>query len=70
MAAELAKAPNTYKEACLLTPADVLKLMKISMATLDRLVSSKKDPLPSVRFRKTRRFQLEKVLWWIENHQK
>lgn len=52
----------------MLTPADVQKILRVSKPTLYSYLRGK-DPIPSYKIGKHRRFNLEKLLWWIEKHE-
>ncbi len=63
------KIPDALHQSRLLNCHQVQEMMNISRTTLQRLIHNKTDPLPSLKFLKTRRFQLDKVLWWIEKQE-
>lgn len=53
----------------LLTGPEAQEILGIGKSTLYSLLRSKKDPIPSIKIGKTRRFKLDKLLWWIEKHE-
>lgn len=69
MRTAIKEAPAAVDTPSILTREQLQEYLKISKSTLTRLLSSKKDPIPSFMFRKVRRFQLEKINWWIEKHE-
>ena len=50
----------------LLTKSEISKILKVSTATLSRLI--KKDGLPCLRIGRQARFELEAVLDWASRH--
>ena len=38
----------------------------IGKGTFYKLLANKKDPVPSIKIGKLYKFQMEKLLWWIE----
>ncbi len=51
----------------LLSVDETIQLLKVSRTTLFGLVSRKKDPIPSVRIGKSRRFPFDKVRSWMDS---
>ena len=49
------------------TIEDVMKILKVSESTIHGLVKRSKNPLPSVKIGKSRRFPYDKLRWWMEN---
>lgn len=61
-------APANTIDTCRLLSADeVIKFLKISRTTLYELSIRKKNPIPSVKIGKSRRFPFDKVRFWMEN---
>ena len=53
----------------LLSPVDVQGILGISKRTLYTFLKSKKDPIPSIKIGNSRRFKLDKLMWWVEKHE-
>lgn len=53
----------------LLSPSEVQEILGVGKTSLYSLIKSKKDPIPSIKIGKNRRFKLDKLLWWIEKHE-
>jgi hypothetical protein len=65
---EVAERPDTVKFMKLLTPEDVMEILGItSRSTLGKYLRRKKDPLPSLKIGRLRRFQSDKVMHWFED---
>lgn len=63
------KFPASVLDNRLLSPVEVQEILGIGKTGLYGLIKSKKDPIPSIKIGKNRRFNLAKVLWWIEKHE-
>lgn len=63
------KLPDAFYESRLLSCRQVQDMMGISKGTLFNLLRNKKDPFPSVKIGRNRKFKLDKVLWWIDKHE-
>lgn len=50
-----------------LNMSEVMKVLKVSRGTIHGLIRRTKNPLPSVKMGKARRFPLDKLRWWMEN---
>ncbi len=63
------KAPisNAIDNCRFLSVDEVVQLLKVSRTTLFGLVARKKDPIPSVRIGKSRRFPFDKVRSWMDS---
>lgn len=53
----------------LLSAPEVQQILGVGKSTLYGLLRSKKDPIPSIKIGKNRRFKLDKLLWWIDKHE-
>lgn len=53
----------------LLCGPEVQEILGISRSMLNNLIRNKKDPIPSIKIGKSRRFKLDKLMWWIEKHE-
>lgn len=53
----------------LLSAPEAQEILGVGKSTLYGLLRSKKDPIPSIKIGKNRRFNLDKLLWWIEKHE-
>jgi predicted DNA-binding transcriptional regulator AlpA len=58
--------PNVYDRR-LLSGKQVCELLNIKRTALYLLGKRTSDPIPSIMIGGRRRYQAEKVLWWIEN---
>lgn len=58
--------PKAVNELRMLDANQIIKMFRISKTTLYALLKRRKDPIPSVKIGKSRRFPLERVLWWRE----
>lgn len=54
--------------ARLLSATQVQGILGVSRTTLYTFLKGK-DPIPSFKFGKSRRFSLDKLNWWIEKHE-
>lgn len=63
------KPTDAYVEYKLLSCAQVQGLLGISKTSLFNILRDKKDPIPSFKIGKNRKFKLDKVLWWIDKHE-
>lgn len=63
------KLPDAVHDNRLLSVSDVQEMLAIGKSTLYSLLRSKKDPIPSIKIGKNRRFKLDKLIWWIEKHE-
>lgn len=59
--------PKDVHEIRLLTREQAMGLLGVSMTHLNTLVFRKKNPVPSVKVGKSRRFPLDKLRWWMDN---
>ncbi len=59
--------PKHVDEVQFLEVNQVCKFLKVSKSTLYGLISRTKNPLPSVKLGKSRRFPLDKLRWWMDN---
>lgn len=66
---DIKQFPVAVTDNRLLSPREVQEILGIGKTGLYGLLKSKKDPLPSIKIGKNRRFNLAKVLWWIEKHE-
>lgn len=63
------KPPDAFFDSRLLSRKQVLAMLGISQTTLTRMLNNKRDAIPSIKLGASRKFQLDKVLWWIEKHE-
>lgn len=63
-------APKIVAECGMLDAVQVMTMLKISKTTLYGLMRRGKDPIPSVRIGKSRRFPVDKLRWWMEKLEK
>ncbi len=66
---EVSKFPEAVVGNRLLSAPEVQEILGVGKSTLYALLKSKKDPIPSIKIGKNRRFKLDKLLWWIEKHE-
>jgi excisionase family DNA binding protein len=59
--------PKQIDQERFLDVKQLRKVLKVSKTTLYSLISRKKNPLPSVRIGKLRRFPIDKIRWWMDN---
>lgn len=59
----------TLEQHKLLNVREVMALLGVSRGTVYNYLASKNDPIPSVHL-SGRKFQLDKILWWIEKRSK
>lgn len=59
--------PKHVDEVQFLEVNQVCKFLKVSKSTLYGLISRTKNPVPSVKLGKSRRFPLDKLRWWMDN---
>lgn len=62
--------PAAFYENRMLTTFQLREMLGVSRASMYRLLRNKKDPLPSYKIGGHRRFKLDKVIWWIEKHER
>lgn len=56
--------------ACLLSPPEVQKILKIKKTKFFALLYRKKDPIPHFKIGGSLRFSLDKLNWWIEKQER
>ncbi len=61
--------PELIEGNRLLTAPEVQEILGVGKSTLYSLLKSKKDPIPSIKIGNSRRYKLDKLLWWIEKHE-
>ncbi len=61
--------PTVVQEFRMLTPVQVQKMLGIGKTTLYALIKRRKDPIPSQKIHKSRRFRIDKLMWWIEKQE-
>lgn len=66
-AATKQKVSDSIDTCRLLSVEEAVQLLKVGRTTLFGLVARKKNPIPSVRIGKSRRFPFDKVRWWMDN---
>lgn len=66
---DVQKFPESVVGNRLLSPREVQEILGVGKTTLYGLLQSKKDPIPSIKIGNSRRFKLDKLLWWIEKHE-
>lgn len=69
MAASTGKAPEAFRQNRLLSFEEARAFLGLGKGTMYKLLASKKDPVPSVKLGRLYKFQMEKLLWWIEKHE-
>ncbi len=67
MGVRVTELPRDMHEVRFLDVEQVRKVLKCSRGHLYSLISRKKNPLPSVKVGKSRRFPLDKMRWWMDN---
>lgn len=63
------RLPDAFHDSRLLSCRQAQEMLGLSKSSLYRLLLSKKDPIPSVKIGRIRKFKLDKLLWWIEKHE-
>jgi excisionase family DNA binding protein len=63
------KMPDAFQQSRLLSVRQAQEMLGVSKKTIHRLLGNKTDPIPSVKIGHSRKFQLDKLLWWIEKHE-
>ncbi len=63
------KLPETLQRTRLLSFQEARQFLGVGNGTLYKLLHSKNDPVPSIKLGKLHKFQLDKLLWWIEKHE-
>ena len=64
---KVAEVPKSDYEGRLLDLHELISILKFSKFKIYGLINRKKNPIPSVKIGKNRRFPLDKVRWWMEN---
>ncbi len=62
------KPPDAFYDSRLLSTRQAQEMLGVGKVTLFRMLRNKKDPLPSCKIGRLRKFSLDKLLWWIEKH--
>lgn len=60
------KMPDAFYDCRLLSRKQAQEFMGIEKAAFYRYMRRKKDPIPTVKLGRSRKVQLDKLLWWIE----
>lgn len=58
--------PELAESSRFLNSHQVISLLKVSRTTLHNLIMRVRNPIPSVKIGKTRRFPLDKLRVWME----
>jgi len=61
--------PDNLAQCRLLTIYQVAEFLGVRRAKVYDLMNDPEDPLPSIKFHGNRRFQSDKILWWVEKHE-
>lgn len=61
--------PAAFYENRMLTFKQTEEMLGVKKAKLFRLLNDKKDPLPSYKIGGSRKFKLDKLIWWIEKQE-
>lgn len=67
MGTKLQELPKAIEDERFLDAAQVSKVLKISRSTLYGLIFRTKNPIPTVKIGKSRRFPVDKLRWWMDN---
>lgn len=63
------KTPEAFQQNRLMSFDEARKFLGLGKGSMYKLIASKKDPIPSLKIGRLHKFQLEKLLWWIEKHE-
>lgn len=66
---DIEEVSPTVQANRLLSGREVQGILGIGKSALYAILRSKKDPIPSFKIGKSRRFKLDKLMWWIEKHE-
>lgn len=63
------EAPETFRQNRLLSFEEAREFFGVGKGKFYQMISAKKDPVPSIKIGKLYKFQLDKLLWWVEKHE-
>lgn len=64
-----APLPAAFYENRMLTFKQTEEMLGVKKAKLFKLLKDKKNPLPSYKIGGSRKFKLDKLIWWIEKQE-